>query len=128
MRNELERSKMRVVLTTGGYWRSNSRSHQPLVLTVTPPYIYIYITVYFKYLAKTKGSELNQVVVSFSSNNHIFVLNHSLQLKLSATDSSVSLLSFNMRFCMDIFNLQRVIHLYIAIGSTVEVSMGWLYI
>ena len=66
-----------------------------------------------------------QALKCLSSSAYIFVLSHSLQLKLSAVDSSVSLLSFNMRFCMDIFNLQRVIHLYIVIGTTAEVSMDW---
>ena len=72
-----------------------------------------YITIYFKYRAKIKGSMLTSSSKCLSSNAYIFVLSHSLQLKLSSVDSSVSLLSFNMRFCMDSFNLQRVIHFYI---------------
>ena len=95
-------------------------------LFLSHQYIYIYITIYFKYRAKIKVSSPLQVVECLRSNTYIFVLDHSLQLKLSAMDSYVSLLSFSMRFCMEIFNPHRVIHLYVDIATMAEVGMGWL--
>ena len=67
----------------------------------------IYITIYFKYRYKSKIPWPLQAHECMSSNNYIFVSNHSLKFKLSALDSSVSLLSSNMWFCMDIFNTER---------------------
>ena len=69
-----------------------------------------------------------QALEYMSSNNHIFVLNHSLQPKLGATDSSMSVVSSNMRFCMDIFHPEKDIRLYIVIGGMAEVGTGWNHI
>ena len=63
-----------------------------------------------------------------ASNNNISMLKHILQLKLSAMDSPMSLLSSNMWFCMDIFNTERAVHLYILTGEVFYPVVGWIHI
>ena len=66
-----------------------------------------------------------QVLEYLSSNAYIFVPKHSLQLKLSAMNSSASLLSSNMWFCMIIFNPRRVILWYVATIRRLKWAWGW---